>query len=247
MDDNERRERRTARLVELRVDAPDGDQGDGAPGAARILGHAAVFSHLSEDLGGFREIIQPGFFDNVLEDDVRGLWNHNSDLVLGRTRSGTLALRQDDEGLAVEIDPPATTWARDAMVTMQRGDVDQMSFAFWVREGGDRWEQRDDGTVVRTLLAGGCERLFDVSPVTYPAYPQTNATVRAHAQTVRALNGTEQSSSSGAGQAPDPESGEQEPDPRARLDLLRRRLDLAGSGLTNTRDVSRETTDGGGS
>src|SRR5690606_8513455 len=85
-------------------------------------------------------------------------------------------------GLRIQIDPPATQWAQDALVTMERGDVDQMSFAFTVRADGERWEQRSDGTIIRTLLAGGCAQLYDVSPVTYPAYPQTTVSVRSRAQ-----------------------------------------------------------------
>lgn len=215
-------ERRTVRLVELRVQG----EGDEEP---RIAGYAAVFSQLSEDLGGWREIIQPGFFDQVLEDDVRALWNHNADMVLGRTRSGTLALRQDDQGLRIEIQPPATQWARDALVTMDRGDVDQASFAFRVRPDGDRWDMRDDGTVIRTLLAGGCARLYDVSPVTYPAYPQTSMSVRSLVENMRAGQGN----AGGDGQgAPPPGGGPGEPrheidGAQERLSRESRLLDLA--------------------
>lgn len=208
------RERRVFPLREMRLS----DEGE----PPLMSGYAAVFSQLSVDLGGFREIIQPGFFDNVLEDDVRALWNHDVNWVMGRTRAGTLWLRQDDLGLAIEDDLPDTGWARDAMVTMRRGDVDQMSFSFWVREGGDRWEVRPDGTVIRTLLAGGCEQLFDVAPVTFPAYPATSVGVRAQA---RALVDRQQQA--GGGQEPTPaDDGGQEV--QAHLDLLRRRLELAG-------------------
>lgn len=141
-----------------------------------IIGHAAVFNQLSEDLGGFREQIAPGAFsDAIKSDDVRALWNHNADYVLARNLSGTLALVEDSRGLAVEIDPPDTQWARDLQVSIDRGDVNQMSFGFSVRPNGQNWAKDDAGQVIRTLTR---VRLFDVSPVTYPAYPQTDVGMR---------------------------------------------------------------------
>ena len=161
-------ERRTIE-VELRVERRE----DGPP---KIRGHAAVFNSLSEDLGGFREQIAPGAFaDAVKTDDVRALWNHNPDFVLGRNRSKTLRLSEDTKGLSIEIDPPDTQFARDLLVSIERGDVSQMSFAFSVRANGQNWGKDDDGKVVRTLTN---VRLYDVSPVTFPAYTQTDVAVR---------------------------------------------------------------------
>ena len=141
-----------------------------------IRGHAAVFNQLSEDLGGFREQIAPGAFADAIKlDDVRALWNHNADYVLGRNLSGTLTLAEDARGLAIEIDPPDTQWARDLLISMERGDVNQMSFGFSLRPNGQDWAKDDAGQVIRTLKR---VRLFDVSPVTYPAYPQTDVAVR---------------------------------------------------------------------
>lgn len=145
-------------------------------GKVIIRGHAAVFGQLSEDLGGFREQIAPGAFAEALQtDDVRALWNHNPDFILGRNRSNTLVMQEDSRGLAIEIDPPDTQTVRDlVIVPMERGDVSQMSFAFSVRPGGQDWAKDDEGRVVRTLKK---LRLYDVSPVTYPAYPQTDVSV----------------------------------------------------------------------
>lgn len=142
-----------------------------------IRGHAAVFNQLSEDLGGWREKIAPGAFaEAVKNDDVRALFNHNPDFILGRNTAGTLRLAEDDDGLAIEIDPPDTTAGRDLLISLERGDVSQMSFGFRVRgNGGSRWEENEDGTVTRTLVNVS---LFDVSPVVYPAYPQTDVGVR---------------------------------------------------------------------
>ena len=139
-----------------------------------IRGHAAVFERLSDNLGGFREKIAPGAFDGVLGDDVRALFNHNTDLVLGRTKSGTLRLSVDSSGLVYEIDPPDTQAARDLIASMQRGDIDQSRFAFSVDE--DDWQEDDEGRVIRTILK--FRRLYDVSPVTFPAYPDAKVGLR---------------------------------------------------------------------
>jgi len=141
-----------------------------------IFGHAAVFNSLSENLGGFRERIRTGAFREAIDqDDIRALFNHNPDYILGRNRSGTLKLSEDERGLAIEIDPPDTNVARDLIASMKRGDVTQMSFGFSVKPDGQEWAEDDDGMIIRTLTN---VRLFDVSPVTYPAYPETDVAVR---------------------------------------------------------------------
>lgn len=163
--DIERRTIDVAMTIEKRADE-----------APRIKGHAAVFNTLSQNLGWYREMIAPGAFsDAVKSDDVRALWNHNPDHVLGRNKAGTLILSEDERGLAIEIIPPDTQLARDLMTSIERGDVTQMSFAFSVRPNGQSWGQDDDGNDVRTLTN---VRLYDVSPVTYPAYTETDVAVR---------------------------------------------------------------------
>ncbi len=153
--------------LEIRADK------DGNP--TRITGYAAVFNKLSEDLGGFREKIKRGAFtDTVKEDDVRMLWNHDSNFVLGRSSAGTLKLEENSKGLKVTNKPPNTQWARDLMVSIGRGDVSQMSFGF--RTLKDEWDEEDEDDVVRTLVK---VKLLDVSPVSYPAYPQTSVATRA--------------------------------------------------------------------
>lgn len=202
---------REERSFQIIVRAADGD--DQEP---KITGHAAVFDQLSDDLGGFRERIQPGAFTKTLqESDVRALWQHDVNYVLGRRKNDTLKLWEDDAGLAFEILPPNTQWASDALVTLQRGDVDQMSFGFITIR--DRWEEDEEEKLfIRTLVE---VELFDVSPVTFPAYPQTSAQVRA---TLSEL----QRSTAAPGQGPHPADADDD-QARARLDVLRRRLDLA--------------------
>jgi HK97 family phage prohead protease len=146
--------------------------GDG--GGQKISGHAAKFDQLSEDLGGFRERIAPGAFAKTIQSaDIRALWNHDANIVLGRNKSGTLRLSEDSAGLAYEVDAPDTQLVRDMVLApIARGDVNQCSFGFFTVS--DKWA-KVDGEWVRTLLE---VELFDVSPVTYPAYPQTDVAVR---------------------------------------------------------------------
>ena len=148
-----------------------------------IRGHAAVFNKLSEKLGWFREIILPGAFDNVLDNDVRALFNHDSNLILGRTKSGTLKIGVDSEGLYYEIEPADTQASRDLMVSIERGDVSQSSFGFIVSTNGDEWKEDENGDEVRYIR--NVQRLFDVSPVTFPAYPDTDVAKRSHDEFVK--------------------------------------------------------------
>lgn len=140
-----------------------------------IKGHAAVFNQMTDtnDYWGFVEKINPGAFSKtILNGDARALWNHNSDYVLGRKSAGTLKLYEDNIGLAIEIDPPATTWASDLMISMQRGDIKEMSFGFIVKD--TLWEEINSQWV-RTLLE---VELIEVSPVTFPAYTGTDVSAR---------------------------------------------------------------------
>jgi len=144
-----------------------------------ITGYAAVFNSLSVPLWGFREKIAPGAFaENLKTDpDVRALFNHDPNLILGRTKSKTLRLWEDDRGLKIENEPPSSPTGQNVLEAIRRGDIDQMSFAFRVPKGGDDWDWSEDGDEdIRTLLK---VELFDVSPVTYPAYPETSVGLRA--------------------------------------------------------------------
>jgi len=139
-----------------------------------IEGYAAVFDKPSEDLGGFVEFIKPGAFTNAIKsDDVRALVNHDAGLsTIGRTASGTLELEQDKKGLKYRVKVPDTSAGRDVVELIKRGDITGSSFGFQVVS--DKWETVD-GEEQRTLLE---VKLFDVSPVTFPAYPDTDVAVR---------------------------------------------------------------------
>lgn len=150
-------------------------------GVLRFTGHAAVFDQWSEDLGGFRERIQRGAFRKALKGaDVRLLLNHNPDFPMARSTvdsgPGSLRLSEDARGLLVEAELVPTQVAEDLRKLMDAGVITQMSFGFSMRGGRDEWEDQDDGTVERTIVEFG--GLFDVSPVVFPAYPQTDAAMR---------------------------------------------------------------------
>ena len=198
-------ERRTFVLREMRVAKVEN-------GPTKIEGYAAVFDQLSEPMWGFREKIQKGAFEESIQiDDIRALFNHDPNYVLGRNMADTLTLEEDEHGLKISITPPDTQWARDLMESIQRGDIDQMSFGFQTIT--DSWTTENEETV-RTLVK---VRLFDVSPVTFPAYPQTSVSAR----DIMKLR-TEQ-----VNQADPGSDNPEEASAPSRLDLLRKRLDLA--------------------
>ncbi len=166
-------ERRTIIAPDLTINQTE--QTDTEAGL-KIRGHAAIFNTLSQNLGGFVEKIAPGaFLESIAKDDIRALWNHDDSLVLGRNTAGTLTLVEDEQGLYVEITPPDTQIGKDAVTLIQRKDVTQMSFGFLVPEDGDVWEEMGYQNYVRTIVKA---TLFDVSPVTFPAYLQTDVEAR---------------------------------------------------------------------
>ena len=139
-----------------------------------ITGVAAPFGKLSEPImDSFLEKIDSKAFDETLDSDIRCLFNHDPNYVLGRTTAGTLRLEKHRDGLRFENDPPDTQWARDLQVSIKRGDVTQMSFAFECLD--DSWDKSGE-IPVRTLKK---VKLQDISIVTYPAYPQTKVGIRA--------------------------------------------------------------------
>lgn len=161
-------ERRVFTLDAIEVRAEEGK-------APTIRGYAAVFEQLSEDFGGWREKIAHGAFAKSVGGDVRALFNHDPNFILGRTRSKTLLLGEDARGLSFEVTPPATAMAAHVLEAVKRGDVTGASFGFRTKK--DRWESdTDKKAAVRTLLEVD---LFDVSPVVFPAYPQTKIASRA--------------------------------------------------------------------
>lgn len=142
----------------------------------RVEGYAALYD-VETDLGYFREVIRPGAFAGVLKDDVRFLINHDG-LPLARTSSGTLSLFEDEKGLSVAAELSSRSGlARDLADAMQRGDLSQMSFAFGMGEGSRQtWQDEESDSPLRMIER--VSSLHDVSPVTYPAYPDTEIALR---------------------------------------------------------------------
>lgn len=139
-----------------------------------IAGYAAVFGGVADIGGSFREVIAPGAFTETLKTaDVRAYFDHDRGRVLGRTKAGTLRLKEDEKGLAVEIDLPDTSDGRDVRALLERGDVDGMSFGFIVRH--DEWDETSDPPT-RTIHA---IELREVSVVSEPAYADTSIALRA--------------------------------------------------------------------
>ena len=136
----------------------------------------ALFNSLSEDLGGFKETIKPSAFNRTIANgaDVRALFNHNPDYVLGRNTAGTLDLSVTRKGLRSVVNPPDTQWANDLMVSIERGDISGGSFGFRVVKQDWNWNPDEEGLARREIQE---VQLFDVSIVTYPAYPETNGSI----------------------------------------------------------------------
>ena len=153
-----------------------------ADGAERIVGLAAVYYDGSPGtefklFDGLVERIMPGAFDGVLGDDVRGLFNHEPSLVLGRRTADTLSLSATDRGLQYDITPGDTQAGRDTVTSIQRRDVQGSSFSFSMGGDGEAvFREIGDDLTVREIIRVG--RLFDVGPVTFPAYEATSTGLR---------------------------------------------------------------------
>lgn len=151
---------------ELRVMQEEG-------GKTVVRGYAALFRSTSKDLGGFREVIEPGAFDKVLSDpnlDVIAKLDHSRPLA--RTPK-TLRLGVDERGLWYEFDPKKSD--EDVVEALERGDLKQSSFAFRLCDGDDKWERLEDGSTLRTIT--NFTGLYDVGPVYTPAYGETSSYV----------------------------------------------------------------------
>jgi uncharacterized protein len=209
------KEKLERRVFEFEMRADDSN-------APKMVGHAALFNS-EADLGYFREVIEPGAFTKSIgRDDVRALFNHDPNFVLGRNKANTLRLSEDEKGLAIEVDPPDTQWARDLMVSMRRGDITQMSFGFIAK--GQRSEKRD-GVLYRIITEA---QLFDVSPVTYPAYQQTDVTVRSAQEIFDEIAASGETRAAEDIPSDEPPVDSQPPDWEGQLSVYRKRLELVG-------------------
>lgn len=155
----------------------------------KVYGYAAKYGVESNPMYDWRtgemfvEVIERGFFDDVMDDpNTRALLNHDQNFVLARNQK-TMSITSDEVGLRYEFLAPNTTAGQDLVENLRLGNIDQSSFAFSLKPTeSEEWrkvENRIDGvTYVRTLKANGAEKLYDVSPVTYPAYPDATVGFR---------------------------------------------------------------------
>lgn len=184
-------------VEELRTDADE----DKKP---VVSGVGIPFNRWSEDLGGFKEQIHPDAFRESLEkDDIRAVFNHNNDFVLGRVSAGTLRLSVTKRGVEYEVDPPGTSWANDMLVSIDRRDIRENSFSMVVSE--EDWDQ--SGKILKRTVRKA--RLLELGPQTFPAYSQSSVQVRSILERGRAAVSEH----------------------AAELDLARRRLELDTVGL----------------
>ncbi|MGB7479866.1 MAG: HK97 family phage prohead protease [Burkholderiaceae bacterium] len=140
-----------------------------------LTGYAAVFNSEAV-IGDFSEVIRRGAFAKSLASgsNVRALYHHQGDALLGTTRGGTLQLSEDGHGLKFDLALPDTSHGRDLAVLVDRRDIQGCSFGFKVPEGGDRWEQRGS-QLIRELLN---VELLEITLTADPAYSDTSVAMR---------------------------------------------------------------------
>jgi uncharacterized protein len=148
-------------------------------GTRTISGYAVKWEMKSHTMGfwrRFKEQFKRGSFNESLtQDDQRALWSHNTSQVLGRTKNGTLRLFEDEVGLRFELDLPNTSLGNDAYETIKRGDVDGVSFGFQMQK--EEWDEADPDNVIRSVTKA---KLLEISPVAFPAYPDSQVSARSH-------------------------------------------------------------------
>lgn len=157
-----------------------------ADGQREISGYASVFNIEAEIdgwFGGWREEVAPGAYAKTIQEhDIRALWNHNTDVVLGRNRakpSPTLDLMEDSHGLRAVIHPPDNNWGQPVWDAIERGDVTGMSIAF--RAIKYEWQRAPKGSNELDKRIIREAQLFEVSPVTFPAFEATSVSARSMA------------------------------------------------------------------
>ncbi|MEK4894182.1 HK97 family phage prohead protease [Bacillus sp. FSL M7-0996] len=149
-------------------------------GGLRIItGYAVKWEMKSVTMGywrRFKEQFKRGAFtDSLTQDDQLALWSHDYSQVLGRTKNGTLRLFEDEIGLRFELDLADTTLGDDTYKTIKRGDVDGVSFGFQMTK--EEWDESDPDNVVRSVTKA---KLVEISPVAFPAYPDSQVSARSH-------------------------------------------------------------------
>lgn len=188
--------------------------GTAAAKGKRLVGIAAPFNSLSEDLGGFKELIRPGAFKRTISDGhtITALHHHDTGAVIGSTRSGSLKLRESARGLEFEITPPDTGLGRDILALAKRGDIANMSFGFRINgHDGETWRETKQG-IVRELRD---VELFEVSSTAFPAYSASSLSARDHNPTAERMTKRQESAEA--------KTAEQDAEQQRRRDRIRRK------------------------
>jgi len=160
------------RLVETTLEVrEEGEQ-------PKISGYGIVYGQRTQIWEDLWEVIMPGAASHILNNspDIRCAFNHSSDHIFGRTRSGTLELEEDEFGVRYTATPPDAQWCRDVMESIRRGDIDGSSFTFGVEPQHEQVTKQDDGTFLRQIFR--LDVIGEMGPVSYPAYQGTSAHVR---------------------------------------------------------------------
>lgn len=201
-------------------------------GKLYLRGYAVVADQRSVDLGGFTETIAPGAFAEVLKRDtldVVALFNHDSNNVLGRTPN-TLRMNEDDKGLFVDIELPDTELGRSVYTSIERGDIQGQSFAFIAED--DEWSPDFSERRVTKV-----RELYDVGPVTYPAYPDTTIAARSRELAMSQAKDEAQK------QEPKQEFRKMDKELLAKADeILKRANDIEASAAGENRDLTDDET-----
>lgn len=171
--------------------------GDTDPNSRMVFGYAMLYDTPTvlweSDDFQYVEVIERGAAAEALKNsDIRALFNHNPNYILARTSSNTLVVRDDEKGLYFEFEAPETSMGNDLLVSIQRGDISQASFAFDISERSVLREQKADGKEVVTITIKKMSELYDVSPVTYPAYKDTEVSMRSMITEIQAEPKAEQ-------------------------------------------------------
>lgn len=174
-----RQEKRYFEIKLRNLEENDSDQ----PEIPVFTGKAIIYDKETQICKGIFEKIQKDAFTDAIErDDVRCLFNHNPNYVLGRNKSGTLKLEKREDALYFTVFPPHSSWCEDLKNSVKRGDISQCSFAFSTEN--DEFKLDKDGNIHRTVLDG---KLYDISIVTYPAYEETHVALRSRVDTFKQL------------------------------------------------------------
>ena len=147
-----------------------------------LTGYGIVYDKETQLYDDLYEVIRPGAASEVLarSPDIKCALNHNLQYLFGRTKNGTVTIEEDAKGVRYTATPPDAQWAKDAMASIERGDIDGSSFTFGVKPQDEKLTQRDDGTFLREIFK--FSRIGEMGPVTDPAYLDTTAEARAKAE-----------------------------------------------------------------